>query len=357
MAAKMAVRCAVLLCLCAAGESFTVESLQSLKFSKLKRLALVEGLTEAQVDAALEAPKPKLALIKLLEPLAEGGGWAAPATAAEPPAPPPSKPPPPPPPRPTRVRAKQPPPPPPPPPTPTRAPAKDIKFCECDWSIGTWTQPQSIVNLEGVDMTQDGYELCELDKNSGPDSGCVFALGGFPRNVRDWMGNTRHCWMISGRGTVLQRELVGEYDERARCSPPEGAAPIDRVAMFEGIFAGLDAPGDAVAAAIMSDFELLEQALRDAGYNRESILAIGQRPYTNPSFVDLFTIGRPTGTGILHDLVRFFTVAHPLERTQLEVAIPTRCIERLISLGAIVQVSMKSITRSMKSISSWAILD
>ena len=37
------------------------------------------------------------------------------------------------------------------------------------------------VDHRGMDLTQDGVELCELSKSSGPDSGCVFALGTYAR--------------------------------------------------------------------------------------------------------------------------------------------------------------------------------
>ena len=61
----------------ATAESFTAESQQSLQFSKLKNLALAEGLNEAQIEAALEVSNPKVALIELLEPLAAGAAAAA----------------------------------------------------------------------------------------------------------------------------------------------------------------------------------------------------------------------------------------------------------------------------------------
>ena len=136
----------------APADAFTAESLQGMKFSALKRLAAQHGISDAQMDVALESSKPKQALVELLAPFADSEG------SEQPPPPPQPQP--------------QPPPPPPPP------PAKDLKFCECDWSIGTWTQPQSVVDHRGLDLTQDGVELCELSKSSGPDSGCVFALGG-----------------------------------------------------------------------------------------------------------------------------------------------------------------------------------
>lgn len=120
----------------APADAFTAKSLAGMKFSALKRLAAKEGISTAQMDVALESPKPKQALIELLAPLA--------GSAAQSPPPPPSK---------------------------------ELKFCECDWTIGTWTQAQSVVDHRGLDLTQDGVELCELSKSSGPDSGCVFALG------------------------------------------------------------------------------------------------------------------------------------------------------------------------------------
>ena len=55
----------------AAVDGFTAESLQGMKFSALKRLASKQGIDDAQMDAALESPKPKAALVELLIPLAD----------------------------------------------------------------------------------------------------------------------------------------------------------------------------------------------------------------------------------------------------------------------------------------------
>jgi methylase of polypeptide subunit release factors len=160
------------------------------------------------------------------------------------------------------------------------------------------------------------------------------------------MGNTRECYMISGRGLVMQRELGLELDEKARCSPPEGAVPDDRVTLFGRVFAELPSADSATLAAIKVDLALLAEELRAAEYTRESILLIGQRPYINPSFVDLYTLGRPTGAGKLHDLVRFFTVALPLERSALEATLSPSVVQRLISLRAVRELG-KDLVESM----------
>lgn len=141
--------------------------------------------------------------------------------------------------------------------------------------------------------------------------------------------------MVSGRGVVLQRELGLEPDEKVRCSPPEGAVPMDRVTLFNRVFEQLPTADSSTIADIKADFKVLQEKLVEADYTRESILLIGQRPYTNPSFVDLYTLGRPTGTGKTQDLVRFFTVALPLERSTLEELLTQRVVERLVNLGAV----------------------
>jgi hypothetical protein len=150
------------------------------------------------------------------------------------------------------------------------------------------------------------------------------------------MQNTRECYMISGRGMVAQRELA-EPNEKVRCSPPEGAVPEDRVTLFSRVFEPLPSASSSTIADIKADFAVLKEKLVEADYTRESLLLIGQRPYTNPSFVDLYTIGRPTGKGKTQDLVRFFTVALPLERSTLEELLTRRVVERLVSLGAVKQ--------------------
>ena len=152
MGRQLVAVCVLLVCLVLPwADAFSVKSLEGMKFSALKRLAGKQDISEAQMDAALESSKPKQALIELLAPFADSTGSDNGHGKA-----------------PTGLSSEQ------PPPSP---PSQDIKFCECDWSIGTWTQPQSVVDHRGLDMTQDGVELCELSKSSGPDSGCVFALG------------------------------------------------------------------------------------------------------------------------------------------------------------------------------------
>ena len=135
---------------------------------------------------------------------------------------------------------------------------------------------------------------------------------------------------------VAQRELA-EPNEKVRCSPPEGAVPEDRVTLFGRVFERLPSADSSTIADIKADFAVLKEKLAEADYTRESLLLIGQRPYTNPSFVDLYTIGRPTGNGETQDLVRFFAVALPLERSTLEKLLSQRVVERLVSLGAVKQ--------------------
>jgi hypothetical protein len=151
------------------------------------------------------------------------------------------------------------------------------------------------------------------------------------------MQNTRECYMISGRGLVAQRELT-DPDEKVRCSPPQGAVPVERVTLFSRVFELLPSADSSTIVDIRADLLILKEKLLAADYTRESVLRIGQRPYTNPSFVDLYTLGRPTGAGNTQDLVRFFTVALPLERSRLEELLSRRVVERLVTLGAVSEV-------------------
>ena len=77
-----------------------------------------------------------------------------------------------------------------------------------------------------------------------------------------------------------------EPDAQKRCSPPAGVAePLDRDTLFDRTFEEFSAGEPDNAAEIAADFQELGEILRAEGYNRSSILAIGQRPYNNPSLV------------------------------------------------------------------------
>ena len=131
-----------------------------------------------------------------------------------------------------------PPPPPPSPPPPQReapASAGKFEFCECDFSLGTWTLPQATLRGAPPQPLEDGVELCELKPN--PD--CVFAVGGFPVSTRTEAygaiygpqaqprkpgGVLAECWLVSGRGLAMQRSMAvsGATVSRDCCRDPNG---------------------------------------------------------------------------------------------------------------------------------------
>eukprot|EP01043_Picozoa_sp_COSAG02_P059589 COSAG02_NODE_7625_length_2927_cov_14.997171_1_plen_103_part_10 len=78
-------------------DAFTAKTLEGMKFSALKRLAATHGISDAQMDVALESSKPKQALIELLAPFADSkdsdNGETPPVMSSQPPPPPPPPPP------------------------------------------------------------------------------------------------------------------------------------------------------------------------------------------------------------------------------------------------------------------------
>ena len=92
--------------------------------------------------------------------------------------------------------------------------------------------------------------------------------------------------MTAAATLTVDRCCEQEPDAHKRCSPPAGVAePLDRDTLFDRTFEAFSAGEPDNAAEIAADFQELGEILRAEGYNRSSILAIGQRPYNNPSLV------------------------------------------------------------------------
>uniref|UniRef100_A0A6U6V1M1 Methyltransferase small domain-containing protein n=1 Tax=Zooxanthella nutricula TaxID=1333877 RepID=A0A6U6V1M1_9DINO len=211
-------------------------------------------------------------------------------------------------------------------------------FCRCDFPAG----PVTFIG-------DDGDEWCFLAE--GP--GCIYAgvplsrhHGPLEDNVRGARrGATAPCWLVSGRGIVLQR-LVEDPDAQRRCSPPDTDQCVKAKAdllpdalSFLSAYAfapsGFAPPGFA-PPGLADGLALLGHSLISLGFNHEAVMLVGQSEADAALYSELALKGRPTIQSDVGDLVRLFVVGSAIYRKRYEELLPDDAREALKTIGAVV---------------------
>jgi len=187
-----------------------------------------------------------------------------------------------------------------------------VPLCKCDFAKAK------------TFMDKRDDEVCLLQNISG----CLFGDG---RPAASNAKGLAECWRISGRGRFLQKQLV-EPDVLRRCAPPKVSCAKPLQPALSRVLQSFE---QEIPLGSSDGFFVFGQTLQRLGFNRSSVLLIGQHEADAALYPRLADQGLPAIHSDLAEMIRLFVVGSPIYRNSFERLVPESARRALMDNNAV----------------------